>query len=126
MPTNVKGFRWPKRMMCETSMGETYMYVSIRVARQELEIMKNKTYTSGFDLTTFRSSCLISSNRAMGAMQIMGKCCNLYTHSSDMTRKLRSLELEFLRFLPIWSLSCNPVTDWPGRHTGSELASLGR
>ena len=43
-----------------------------------------------------------------------------------MTRKLRGLELEFLRFLPIWSLSCNPVTDWPGRHTGSELASLGR
>jgi hypothetical protein len=38
-----KGF-WPKRMMCETSMGETSMYVSIRVARQELEILKNKTY----------------------------------------------------------------------------------
>ena len=110
-----KGF-WPKLMMCETSMGETSM--------QELEILKNKTYKSGFDLTTFRSSCLISSNQAMGVMFMVEKCCNISTHGSGMTRKLRDLELEFLRFLPIWSLSCNPVTDWPGRH--SELASLGR
>jgi hypothetical protein len=41
----------------------------------------------------------------MEAMQMVEKCCYLATHGSGM--KLRDLELEFLRFLQIWSLSCN-------------------
>ena len=39
--------------------------------RQELEIMKNKISSSGFDLTTLRLSCFLLSNEATEAMQVV-------------------------------------------------------